>query len=187
MLLIVAATEGELLAAHSIEGVDTLVCGVGPVDAAANVARRLAERPSIVAVLHIGIAGCRRGSGHALGDMVVGDESVYCDTQSPLVTTSLQPSRDMVRHIVTSCGYPQCAIGTSARVGGTTGCDIEAMEGFGVLRAASMAGIPAVEVRCVSNEIEEPDRSRWDFSGAIERLQQDIARIVAALTGVEDS
>ncbi len=34
-------------------------------------------------------------------------------------------------------------IGTSARVGGTSGCDVEAMEGFAVLRAAELAGVPA--------------------------------------------
>jgi hypothetical protein len=58
------------------------------------------------------------------------------------------------------------AIGTSARVGGTTGCDVEAMEGFGVLRAAQRAGVPAIEIRAISNDIEEPDRARWHFDEA---------------------
>ena len=43
-------------------------------------------------------------------------------------------------------------IGTSARVGGTHDVDVEAMEGFAVLRACELAGVPAVEVRVVSNE-----------------------------------
>ena len=38
------------------------------------------------------------------------------------------------------------------------------MEGFGVLRAAALAGVPAVEVRVVSNAIGEPDRARWRFA-----------------------
>jgi nucleoside phosphorylase len=40
------------------------------------------------------------------------------------------------------------------------------MEGFGVLRAAQRAGVPAIEVRAVSNEIEEENRARWRFDEA---------------------
>ena len=49
-MLIVAATERELC------GHDGVLCGIGPVEAAARTARVLAElRPD--AVLHVGIAG----------------------------------------------------------------------------------------------------------------------------------
>ena len=59
---------------------------------------------------------------------------------------------------------PALSVHTSAAVGaagdtGSTGPLVEAMEGFGVLRAAALAGVPAVEVRAISNEIGEPDRS----------------------------
>ena len=70
-------------------------------------------------------------------------------------------------------------IGTSARVGGTTGCDVEAMEGFGVLRAAQRAGIPALEVRAISNAIEERDRSRWRFEDAFGAITLVTPRLVA--------
>ena len=54
-VLVVAATARELA---SIHGVETLVCGVGPVEAAVSTAAALArQRPT--AVLHIGIAGAR--------------------------------------------------------------------------------------------------------------------------------
>mgnify|MGYP002621079614 CR=1 FL=1 len=46
------------------------------------------------------------------------------------------------------------------------GCDVEAMEGFGVLRAAQLAGVPAIEVRVISNVIEEADRRLWRFDDA---------------------
>ena len=49
-VLLVAATEREL------DGRDGLVCGVGPVEAAAATARALALR-NWGAVLHIGVAG----------------------------------------------------------------------------------------------------------------------------------
>ena len=70
-------------------------------------------------------------------------------------------------------------IGTSARVGGSDGVDVEAMEGFAVLRACELAGVPAVEVRVVSNEIDEPDRERWRFDDAFAKLADALPRLVA--------
>ena len=75
------------------------------------------------------------------------------------------------------------AIGTSGRVGHSTGCAVESMEGFAVLRAAALAGVPAIEVRAVSNEIEEPDRGRWRFDeacAAVRTTTPAIVREVAA-------
>ena len=70
-------------------------------------------------------------------------------------------------------------IGTSARVGGTSGVDVEAMEGFAVLRAAELAGVPAVEARVISNEIDEPDRTRWRLDDALATLAELLPRLVA--------
>jgi nucleoside phosphorylase len=55
------------------------------------------------------------------------------------------------------------------------------MEGFGVLRAAALAGVPAVEVRAVSNEIGEEDRARWDVRAALGALERGVPRIVDAV------
>ena len=74
-------------------------------------------------------------------------------------------------------------IGTSARVGGSAGCDVEAMEGFAVLRAAELAGVPAVEVRAVCNEVAEPDRARWRFDEGLELLRSALPGLVAAVPG----
>jgi futalosine hydrolase len=56
------------------------------------------------------------------------------------------------------------------------------MEGFAVLRACELAGIPAVEVRAVSNEIEEEDRSRWRFEDALAALAQALPGLVDSCT-----
>ena len=73
-------------------------------------------------------------------------------------------------------------IGTSARVGGTPPeLRVEAMEGFAVLRAAELAGVPAVEVRAISNEVAEPDRSRWQIEEALEALAAAIPGLLSAL------
>ncbi len=173
MTLLVAATERELC------GLEGLVCGIGPVEAAAATARALAQvRPN--ALLHVGIAG---GRGIAPGTLVVGSEAVYCDASweaIPRREASDPGCLEALRAVLP--GAPVLAIGTSARVGGTPPeLRVEAMEGFAVLRAAALAGVPAVEVRAVSNEVAEPDRSRWLIEEALEALAAAIPRLLSAL------
>jgi len=164
-VLVVAATTRELATA---DGWRTLCCGVGPVDAAVATAVALAAEPPL-AVLHIGIAGARRGSGLAPAAVVVGVESIYCDLGVP---EAWAPHRvvapaDLVDAACRAVpGAVRLAIGTSGRVGRTADCLVEAMEGFAVLRAAALAGIPALEVRVISNDIDEPDRGKWRFDEA---------------------
>jgi futalosine hydrolase len=177
VLLVVAATGRELA---PVEGARTLVCGVGPVEAAAATARALVqERPS--AVLHVGIAGAR---GLEALTLVLGSEAVYCDAAGPFVPARALPDRELLARL--SGAFPEAEvrpIGTSARVGGTHGVDVEAMEGFAVLRACELAGVPAAEARVVANEIDEPDRARWHFDEAFARLAELLPRLVAAAAG----
>ena len=44
-----------------------------------------------------------------------------------------------------------------------------------------LAGIPALEVRAVSNEIDEPDRGRWRFDDALAALAAALPRLLAEL------
>jgi nucleoside phosphorylase len=55
------------------------------------------------------------------------------------------------------------------------------MEGFAVLRAAELAGVPAVEVRVVANEVDEPDRALWRFDEALELLHGALPRLLEEL------
>lgn len=175
MLLVVAATSRELAA---VEGVETLECGIGPVEAAAATARALAERrPS--ALLHVGIAGAR---GLPVGTTVIGTEAVYCDIGAaiPVVDRVAPDARLLTGLRAAFPDLPALPIGTSARVGGTvTELRIEAMEGFAVLRAAELAAVPAVEVRVVANEIDEPDRAKWRFDEALAKLAEILPGLVA--------
>lgn len=177
-VLIVAATERELV---SVDGAETLVCGVGPVEAAAGTARVLAElRPR--AVLNVGIAGAR---GVELLELVLGSKAVYCDAAGPLVPGLALPDARLLARLRDA--FPDAhvlPIATSARVGGgSVEVDVEAMEGFAVLRAAELAGVPAVEVRVVSNELAEEDRALWRFDEAFARVADLLPRLVAALRG----
>jgi nucleoside phosphorylase len=175
VILVVAATEPELAGA---DGVPTLACGIGPVESAAATARALVGlRPSTI--LHVGIAGARTLQPPSL---VIGSESVYEDARGSLVLGRVEPDRRLVA--AASRALPEAhvlPIGTSARVGGTSGCEVEAMEGFAVLRAAQLAGVPAIEVRAISNEIEEPDRARWRFDDALAALAVALPRLLAEL------
>lgn len=177
MLLVVAATERELA---PVEGARTLVCGIGPVEAAVATARALAEeRPT--AVLHVGIAGAR---GLEPLTLVIGSEAVYCDAAGPLVPARALPDGDLVARL--SRAFPEAVvrpIGTSARVGGSHGVDVEAMEGFAVLRACELAGVPAVEVRVVSNALGEPDRALWRFDDAFAALAETLPKLAAVASG----
>lgn len=184
-VLVVAATARELTA---LEGVPTLRCGVGPVEAAAATAAALAvRRPA--AVLHVGVAGARRARGLTAGVLVVGTEARYCDLPTTLPAEWAAHTVAAPEALVAAVrrAFPDAValpIGTSARVGGTlnaAGCDVEAMEGFAVLRAAQLAGIPAIEVRAISNDVEENDRARWRLDDAFAAITNAIPRLVSEL------
>ncbi len=173
-VMLVAATEIELCDRPG------LVCGIGPVDAAATTARALASTPPS-AVVHVGIAG---GRGITPGGLVVGRESVYVDLSAEIpVFDRLEPDPELLARV--SGALPNALvlpIGTSGAVGGVTDGElrVEAMEGFGVLRACALAGVPAVELRAISNELAEGDRSRWRIGRALEALAEALPDVLAA-------
>jgi futalosine hydrolase len=177
VILVVAATDRELEGARTG---DAFACGVGPVEAAAATARVLAERrPDLL--LHVGIAG---GRGIEPPQLVIGSEAVYEDAAGG---EWVVPGRVVPNHLVVEAArraLPEALvqpIGTSARVGGASGCLVEAMEGFAVLRAAELAGVPAVEVRAVSNAIDEQDRALWRIDDAIAELRAAVPRLLSEL------
>ena len=174
-MLVVAATERELAL---LDRLDTFCCGIGPVEAALRTARVLAERRPD-AVVHVGIAGSRTLEPPAL---VLGSEAVYCDvidpgSTIPRVERARPDSALLERARALLPEAHVLPIATVGKIGAGTGFDLEAMEGFGVLRACELAGVPAVELRAISNSPDEPDRTRWRFdeafaalAGALERL-----------------
>ena len=177
-ILLVAATERELA------GHDGLACGIGPVEAAAATARALAEAPPD-AVLHVGLAGA---AGLDTGTLVVGTESIYADIAAAIpVLSRVEPDSTLLAAVQTALpDAPALPIVTSAAVTEASNSllqspRVEAMEGFGVLRACELAGVPAVEVRAISNELGEPDRSRWELERGLEALATALPLLLAAL------
>lgn len=174
-VLLIAATEREL------DGRDGLVCGVGPVEAAAATARALALG-EWRAILHIGVAGGRRLEP---GSLVIGSEAVYADLAAEIQITNRVSANPMLLTAARAAlpEVPVISIATSAAVNGVRdGVLVEAMEGFGVLRAAGIAGVPAIEIRAISNAIGERDRRRWEIGKAITALSSAVPALIDAIT-----
>ncbi len=190
-LMVIAATAMELPSADATPAGVAVCCGVGPVDAAAQTARALVQYAPR-AVLHVGIAGARQASGITPGQVVIGQRARYHDLHidARFAPGVVEASASLLQ--AARAALPDAVlrdIGTSARVGGTmdghvTSSEVEAMEGFAVLRACQLAGVPALEVRVISNAIEEPDRAQWRFEEAFAVLHTIVPRLLAAFDGI---
>jgi futalosine hydrolase len=183
VIMVVAATELEAALVEPGRA-RVVVCGIGPVEAALATARALAaETPD--AVLQIGIAGARTLPNAAIA---VGTEAVYCDVIDPQAriprVERVAPDARLLaaarRALPDAHALP---IGTTGRVGGGEDCEVEAMEGFAVLRAAAVAGVPALELRAVSNAVAETDRGAWRIDEALEALRAVLPIALEAVEG----
>ena len=175
--------------------------GVGTSAAAAATSAVLAQG-SFDAVLSVGIAG--GFSGHAIGSVIVAPRSVAADlgcqvadrflplsemgfgadsyAADPrwlsLATARAQSTRLVVQ--VGDIGTVSTITGTAAGAAthaGRHSCAGEAMEGFAVAAAASLFGVPFLEVRTVSNAVGPRDTSQWRIGDALNAL----AAVVAAI------
>ena len=174
MLLVIAATEKELA---GVAGARTLVCGIGPRAAYTATEDAVAEGGA-TAVLHIGIAGARRGSRIPLLATVIGTQAIDCDGDSEPIAPDSRLLAAARSALPDAFALP---IGMSARVGGTSGVAVEAMEGHAVLAACMDEGVPALELRVISNEIEEADRGLWRFDDAFTELARVCALVIAEI------
>jgi futalosine hydrolase len=170
------------------EDVEVLPVGVGPVEAGLATARALAAKP-YDAVINAGIAGGFRDRC-SVGDAVVVAREDYVElglengSVFPLpggleLVRSVEASPGLLRPFLD--GLIPVIVGrgvTSATVTSTTSralvlahrflADVESMEGFAVLRAAQLAGVPAIEIRGVSNLVGERENNEWSFLAGAE-------------------
>jgi len=174
VILLVAATEGELV---QLPGTRAFACGLGP-------SMRLATRAALLeadaqACWHVGIAGARRGSGIPLLALVIGSESIYSDHRlrarpSPVAT----PDAALVAAACRALPERSCA--GSRRAPGRRRSRRRGRGDGGLWRPARGAGRrrPALEVRVVSNEVEEQDRANWMFIEAFAALHAMLPGLV---------
>jgi futalosine hydrolase len=203
LILIVCAVPAELRGLAARDGVEVLACGVGPIEAAAETARMLAL-DRFDAVINAGIAGVFRGRG-AIGDGIVvreerlanlgleGGASLVLPDGAHLVDTVaaseslLERCRDLPYRTGRGLTVTQVTTtdATAAAHARAYDPDVESMEGFAVLRAAAIAGVPALEVRGISNYVGDRAKSEWDFragsTAAVAALEAILMRLTAAV------
>jgi futalosine hydrolase len=177
------------------ERVQVLRTGVGPVNAAVAVTRRLArEKPSMIVVC--GIGGAYPGSGLRIGDVACADLECYGDLGvaapsgfldmkalgfavvqgSPPLYNDLPmqvfPVERRAKFVTVSCctGTSAAATVIEARTGGS----VENMEGAAVAHVAHLYGVPVGEVRGISNMVTDRDPSAWRIAEAAAAAQEAV-------------
>jgi futalosine hydrolase len=187
MILVTCAVGKELSFFRTVPHVEMLVTGVGPVEAAAAVSRALAQSTYDL-VISAGIGGAFDGAAELGEGVVVTDEMLELDLETGMpialpdgasVVNRVSSDLTLVDRLV-ELGFRAARGITVPRVTATDasaarlaayGVGVESMEGFAVLRAAEIAGVPAVEVRGISNIVCDRKNSRWDFAAGVQGVQ----------------
>ncbi|KOU53124.1 futalosine hydrolase [Streptomyces sp. WM6378] len=177
--------------------------GVGPAAAAVGTALALGRGPGYDLVISAGIGGGFPAVA-PLGTLVVSSRIVAADlgagsAEGFIPVTELGFGRHEV-HVLGSLGRRatralDAAYGTVLTVTTATGTAeraaellarhpralAEAMEGFGVAEAADQYGLPALEIRAVSNEVGPRDRSAWRIGDALAALTDAFGKLPPVL------
>ncbi|KIL41805.1 hypothetical protein SD70_05445 [Gordoniibacillus kamchatkensis] len=187
---------------------DVVAAGVGPAAAAAGAARALAAREYDLAV-SAGIGGGFAGRA-GVGSLVVASEMIAADlgAETPegfrsvdelgfgsariaapaelaarlsesLVTAGCAAILGPIVTVSTATGTAATAAELGARVPGAAA---EAMEGYGVAVAAQAFGLPALEIRAISNAVGPRDRSAWRIADALRALEQAASHLSEVLS-----
>jgi futalosine hydrolase len=181
------------------DGVEVLLTGMGPVTAAARLGSYLARHsPGIDAVLSIGVAGAYIDSGLAMLDICLAQEEFLGDfgicMQDGIQdfdpgllepATSLLSDNNLVQRfenilndhniaftsvnfVTVNCCTGSTKRGEFLRQKFAAGC--ENMEGAAVAMVCKNFNIPWVEMRCVSNMVEERNTENWQLVEAIGKI-----------------
>jgi futalosine hydrolase len=182
-------------------GLKLMVTGAGPVVAAANLGSYLAAHGAMVnGVLNVGVAGAYIDSGVELLDIclarqeVVGDFGICMQDRildfdpgiiPPNRTIALENvlsakiagilrnnsiSYKVANFVSVSCCSGTRKRGDFLRKKFAAGC--ENMEGAGVAMVCNNFNIPCVELRCVSNTVEDRNMDTWLLDEAIGKISR---------------
>lgn len=198
MILVACAMAGELPNFAPRPHVEMLVTGIGPIESAASVSRALAQS-SYELVISAGIAGAFEGAAKIGEGVVVSEELFELNLESGLpiplpggARTADRAGSDLtlVDRLV-ELGFRNVRGITVPRVTSTDataarlqafGAGVESMEGFAVLRASEIAGVPAVEVRGISNLVCERSRSGWNFEAGSAGAEKILGALLSLVT-----
>jgi futalosine hydrolase len=203
VILLACAVEAELTFWHPRAGVETLVTGVGPIEAACAIAAALAARPYRL-VVNAGLGGAFDGAAQIGDGVVVGEDTmeIALEDGTPLNlprgerTVEKARSEPSLVADLRAKGFPVLRGITVARVTSTEttarrlatsiGAQVESMEGFAALRAAERATIAAIEVRGISNRCGARGSSGWDFAAGIAGLRRVTDALFELCDGIRD-
>ncbi|MFE2929271.1 MULTISPECIES: futalosine hydrolase [unclassified Streptomyces] len=190
---------------HRAGPFDVLAGGAGPAAAAASAAFALASDEGYGLVISAGIGGGFPGVA-PVGSVVVADRIGAADLGAETATgfvpvtelgfgrTWHLPPRSLVREVAAATGALTGDILTVSTVTGSAdraaallaahpAAAAEAMEGFGVAEAADRIGVPALEIRAVSNAVGPRDRDAWRIGDALAALTGAFGKLVPVLEG----
>lgn len=197
--LVIAATEAEVapflqLPVQQRQGMEVLVTGVGMVATAFALGQQLATNHYDL-LLNVGIAGSF-DSNIALGQVVLihqdtlaelgaEDGDQFIDSEAMGLAAHTYEGSKKITHAAIST-LRRCRSITVNRVHGNELTiaetarrlhpETESMEGAAVFHAAYQAGIPALQVRAISNYVTRRNRDDWQVALAIENLNQWLIR-----------
>ena len=196
-VLAVCATTFERARIALPEKVQTLLCGVGPVEAAARTAAALVgERYDFV--LNIGIAGAFEGRATIGESCVVAADFIELDrengealrlppgdrlyprTQSDPSLVEMLAASGIRQRTGVTVSRVTTASSTCERLS-ALGAEIESMEGFAVLRAAELAHVRALELRGISNLVGPRASETWNVAAAFAALADATHRLFASV------
>lgn len=158
---------------------------------AAYALTRFLDREQVKAIVVCGIGGAYPGSGIPIGSAVCAESECYGDlgASSPggfldmealgfpiipgaynVLPMHIFPTARRARFVTmnTCTGTDDDARAIGARTGG----GVESMEGAAIAHVAALAGIPAGEVRGISNLVGNRDRSTWRVKEAAVAAQE---------------
>jgi futalosine hydrolase len=161
--------------------VELLVTGVGPVNAAHAATLHLARDPAR-RLVNCGVAGAYPGSGLDLLDVACAGSERFGDLGADSPEGFLELPG--VRNTIPATLFPHerrlpfvtvsTCTGTDARareLATRTRGAVESMEGAALLEVAERMGVPAGEIRAISNHVGDRDRASWKLREAAEAAQ----------------
>lgn len=185
---------------------ELFVAGVGLLETAVRLTRRLDEgRGDVSLVLNFGVAGAYVGSGAGLLDICLAESEVLgdfgiCHAESIAPLSGQLAGRaffPLDRRYVTQAweilGKHECSCkkGAFVTVNGVTATAkrgavlhaahnslCENMEGGAVARVCEEFSVPCLEVRCVSNMVEDRNLANWQLAAAVHTCGQAVSLLV---------
>lgn len=207
MILLVVATEMEampLAGKTTGQTHELFVAGVGPLETAVRLTRRLCKEDASL-VLNFGVAGAYAGSGAGLLDLCLAESEVLgdfgichaerieplagelaCRTVFPLDPQYVAQASEILGKqdycckkgaFVTVNGISATAKrGAQLRAAHNGLC--ENMEGGAVARVCAEFAVPCLEVRCVSNMVEDRNLANWQLAAAVQKCGEAVSLLV---------